>query len=173
MEIFASGDLDEYHIAELLAAGAPIDAFGVGTQLGTSGDAPSLAAVYKLVESAKGPALKLSRGKASVPGRKQVCRFADAEGRLVRDVVSLHDEEVAGARPLLRQVMVDGRRTAPAESLEDLRRRCRESVATLPLRLRMLDEVPEPYEVVLSPRLQAMVRTVAASHSIVPQNDDP
>lgn len=173
VEIFASGDLDEYRIAELVAGGAPIDAFGVGTQLGTSGDAPSLAAVYKLVESASGPALKLSRGKSSVPGRKQVCRFADAEGRPLRDMVSLHDEEVAGARPLLRQVMLDGRRTTPAESLEDLRRRCRESVASLPPRLQVLDEVPEPYEVLLSPRLEAMVRSVAASRGIVPRNDDP
>ena len=76
VRIIASGDLDEHRIAALIAAGAPIDAFGVGTQLGTSADAPALGAVYKLVEDEGGPKLKLATGKQTLPGRKQVWRLA-------------------------------------------------------------------------------------------------
>jgi nicotinate phosphoribosyltransferase len=132
VQILASGDLDEHRIAALLAAGAPIDAFGVGTQLGTSADAPALGAVYKLVEDADGPKMKLASGKVTLPGRKQVWRFAD------RDVVSLHDEEVPGGRPLLVQVMAKGRRTRP-ESLATLRDRCTATLADLPGPLRSLE----------------------------------
>jgi nicotinate phosphoribosyltransferase len=78
VRIVASGDLDEHRIAQLVGDGAPVDAFGVGTQLGTSADAPALGGVYKLVEDEGGPRLKLSPGKATLPGRKQVWRTAVA-----------------------------------------------------------------------------------------------
>jgi nicotinate phosphoribosyltransferase len=132
VRILASGDLDEHRIAALLAGGAPIDAFGVGTQLGTSGDAPTLGAVYKLVEDADGPKMKLAAGKVTLPGRKQVWRV---DGH---DVVSLHDEDVPGGRPLLRQVMAEGRRTA-REPLVRLRDRARATIAALPPPLRALE----------------------------------
>jgi nicotinate phosphoribosyltransferase len=132
VQILASGDLDEHRIEGLLAAGAPIDAFGVGTQLGTSGDAPALGVVYKLVEDASGPRIKLATGKVTLPGRKQVWRAAD------RDVVSLHDEEVPDARPLLRPVMAGGRRLG-AEPLDRIRDRCVAALAALPPALRDLD----------------------------------
>ena len=92
----------------MIAAGAPIDAFGVGTQLGTRPDAPTLGCVYKLVEDVTGPKMKLSAGKVTLPGRKQVHR---ADGH---DVLSLRDEDVPGARPLLEAAMVDGRRVPAA-----------------------------------------------------------
>src|SRR5205823_11754042 len=85
IEIFASGDLGEYRIAALLDAGAPIGGFGVGTQLGTSGDAPSLGGVYKLVEDLSGPKSKTSTGKATLPTVKQVYRL-DEGGAEVRDL---------------------------------------------------------------------------------------
>jgi nicotinate phosphoribosyltransferase len=143
--IVASGDLDEHRIAALAAAGAPIDSFGVGTQLGTSGDAPSLGAVYKLVEDAGGPRVKLAAGKVTLPGRKQVWRCDDV------DVLSLHDEDVPGGRPLLRQVMAGGRRTE-VESLDRIRERAMATIAWLPASLRSLapvagDDVPWPVEV--------------------------
>ncbi len=130
--ILASGDLDEHRIAALLAAGAPVDAFGVGTQLGTSGDAPSLGAVYKLVEDAGGPRMKLAAGKVTLPGRKQVWRRDD------HDVVALAGEDVPGGRPLLVPVMTGGRRTA-AESLDRIRRRAMDTLAWLPPALRSLE----------------------------------
>jgi nicotinate phosphoribosyltransferase len=138
IEILASGDLDERRIADLLAAGAPIDAFGVGTQLGTSGDAPSLGAVYKLVDDALGPKMKLAEGKVTLPGRKQVWRFGD------RDVIGLHDEHVAGGRPLLVRAMAGGRRAEPPEPLTATRERCLAALAGLPPRLRSLEAADGP-----------------------------
>jgi nicotinate phosphoribosyltransferase len=138
VRILASGDLDEHRIAELLAADAPIDAFGVGTQLGTSGDAASLGAVYKLVDDASGPRMKLAEGKVTLPGRKQVWRLPD------RDVLGLHDEHVAGGRPLLVDAMADGRRLEPPEPLAAIRQRCLAALAGLPPELRSLDPVDDP-----------------------------
>jgi nicotinate phosphoribosyltransferase len=140
VQIIASGDLDEYAIAELLAA--PIDVFGVGTQMGVSADAPALSAVYKLAEYDGRPVLKLSTGKASLPGRKQVWRRS-AGGVLAGDVIGLADEAVAdgdmpGGRPMLSQVMVGGRRVGPAGSLSDARERCARGLASLPEELRTL-----------------------------------
>ncbi|HYZ98630.1 MAG TPA: nicotinate phosphoribosyltransferase [Acidimicrobiales bacterium] len=138
VEILASGDLDEHRVAELLRTGAPIDAFGVGTQLGTSGDAPWLGAVYKLVDDAQGPKMKLAEGKVTLPGRKQVWRCA------AHDVLSLHDEEVPGGRPLLVQAMAAGRRTGPPEPLSAARDRCTAALAGLPPQLRDLAPSTEP-----------------------------
>ena len=155
--VLASGDLDEHRIAALLAGGAPIDAFGVGTQLGTSADAPTLGAVYKLVEDADGPKMKLASGKVTRPGRKQVWRLTD------HDVVSLHDEDVPGGRPLLGQVMAGGRRTA-TEDLADVRARAGASLAWLPAPLRSLDPVgaEPPWPVIPSSGLEALAARVHA-----------
>jgi nicotinate phosphoribosyltransferase len=140
VQIIASGDLDEHRIADLLAAGAAVDAFGVGTQLGTSADAPALGAVYKLVEDDGGPKMKLAEGKITLPGRKQVWR------RDGGDVVGLESEVVAG-RPLLVPVMAGGRRLpAGAESLGDVRARCRAALAALPPALRSLARVDAELE---------------------------
>ncbi len=151
-QIFASGDLDEYRIAELVAKGSPVDAFGVGTQLGTSADAPALGGVYKLVEDTHGPKVKLSTGKATLPGRKQVYRFAK-EGLLTHDVMALQDEPQEGGRPLMGKVMAGGRRVGPREPLDALRDRCARTIASLPERLRLLHGPVEPYRVERSARL--------------------
>jgi nicotinate phosphoribosyltransferase len=158
VRIFASGDLDEYRIADLTSAGAPVDAFGVGTQLGTSGDAPHVSVVYKLVEDASGPKVKLSTNKVTLPGRKQVLRITADGGELLADVLALEGEGVADGRPVLRPVMRDGRRLEPPEPLGVLRDRCRASVAALPERLRALAPDPPPYDVRTSPELDALVR---------------
>jgi nicotinate phosphoribosyltransferase len=155
--ILASGDLDEYRIAELVAAGEPIDAFGVGTRLGTSDDAPSLGAVYKLVEDSDGPKMKLSEGKVTLPGRKQVFRFAD------HDLIALMGEGVPGGRPLLEPVMANGRRLGPAPPLAGAARRCRDGVDSLPPDLRQLDPVP-PFPVETSARLEALMEQLASEH---------
>jgi nicotinate phosphoribosyltransferase len=156
VKIFASGDLDEYRIQQLVSAGAPVDAFGVGTQLGTSGDAPHVAVVYKLVEDADGPKVKLSTDKVTLPGRKQVFRREDGSAA-PSDVLALLDEPVANARPVLQPVMRDGKRVGHREALSALRDRCRASVASLPARLRALEPEGPPYEVRISPGLDALV----------------
>src|SRR5438270_623442 len=116
-QIFASGGLDEYAIADLVAEGAPIDSYGVGTNMGVSADAPTLESVYKLVEYDGRPVMKLSTGKASTPGPKQVFRGAEA------DVIGLRDETPpADADALLVPVMERGRRIH-RESIIEARQR--------------------------------------------------
>jgi nicotinate phosphoribosyltransferase len=138
VRIFASGGLDELAVERLVASGAPIDAFGVGTQLSVSADAPFLDSVYKLVRYGDRPVMKLSAGKATLPGAKQVYRGGDG------DVVALADEPPPdGARPLLEPVMRDGGRTRRAPTLEEARRRFEADLESLPEAARSL-RAPTP-----------------------------
>ncbi|HSQ19171.1 MAG TPA: nicotinate phosphoribosyltransferase, partial [Blastocatellia bacterium] len=120
-KIFASGDLNEYRIADLLSRGAPIDSFGVGTELATSYDAPALSGVYKLASLEKNGLvsmrMKLSRDKATYPGAKQVWRFTDENGKYERDLITLAEEPepstysntpIGFCQPLLAPVMEQG-----------------------------------------------------------------
>jgi nicotinate phosphoribosyltransferase len=159
MQIFLSGDLDEYRIKSLLEEGAPVDAFGVGTQMGTSADSPALGGVYKLVEDERGPKIKLSTGKATLPGRKQVFRFQSE--MFDYDVIGLEDEDVPGSRPLLEKVMEGGRRFTEPEPLEVLQERCRSSLGLLPPRLKDLEPARRPYQVQRSSRLDELVREMS------------
>ena len=127
VRIFASGGLDEYEIDELLSAGAPIDAFGVGTRMGVSADAPSLDSAYKLVEYDGRPMLKLSKAKVTEPGRKQV--FRGTKG----DVIGLRDEPLPDDHePLLVPVMSHGRRTGPPRTLATARTLFRADLERIP-----------------------------------------
>ena len=157
-QIILSGDLDEYRVKEMLDAGVPVDAFGVGTQMGTSADSPFLGGVYKLVAEAEVPKVKLSAGKVTLPGVKQVHRVT-VDGIFDHDVISIYDERIPGARRLLERVMQSGRRVAPPEPIEDVKRRCATALAQLPPSLRTL-EPAERYPVALSDRLQEMSRAV-------------
>ena len=147
-QIFASGGLDEHEVDELVRAGAPVDAFGVGTQMGVSADAPYVDSVYKLTEYDGRPVLKLSEKKATSPGRKQVWRTRDG------DLLALRDEEgPPGATPLLEPVMRDGRRVVAAPTLEASRERFRDDLALVPARARRLSH-PEHVQV---PRSDALL----------------
>lgn len=157
-QIILSGDLDEYRVKEILDAGVPVDVFGVGTQMGTSADSPFLGGVYKLVAEAGAPKVKLSAGKVTLPGVKQVHRLSEGT-TISEDVIALEDEEVAGGRPLLEPVMAGGRRTRPDESLGEVRERCARAIAQLPESLRSL-EGGEAYPVSASQRLEALAREV-------------
>lgn len=134
--IVVSGDMDEFRIEELLRTGAPVDAFGVGTQLGTSGDAPTLGCVYKLVADTGGPKMKLSQDKVTLPGCKQIHRFTE-DGLYSHDVIALEDEE-PGGEPVMVRVMEGGRATGPPDELDTIRKRCRASLERLPEPLRAL-----------------------------------
>ena len=157
IRIFASSDLDEYRIAELLAQGAPIDAFGVGTRLGTSADAPSLGGVYKLVVGPHGPVMKRSAGKVSLPGIKQVYR-EERGGESIADTVALAGEAGVPGRPLLTQVMASGERLSPPEPLAALRERRAAAVAHLPEAAKAFDARADAYPVRLSGGLTNLVR---------------
>lgn len=143
IRIVASGDLDEHRIAALVAQGAPLDTFGVGTRVSTSADAPFLDCAYKLAEYAGKGRRKRSPGKESWPGRKQVYRRHGAGGRILDDTLGLDGEAVQG-RPLLEPVMRDGKRLAPSPTLQDARRRLQDGLATLAPPLRGLAPAAGP-----------------------------
>jgi len=153
--IFASGNLDEYRVRELLGAGAPIDGFGIGSSLVTASDAPFLDAVYKLQEYAGKPRRKRSSGKATWPGRKRVYRHYRDDGLLDHDVVTLEDDHQPG-NPLLQLVMRDGRRVNASPGIETLRAYAKAQLATLPQHLRELHSSTEPYRVEIAPALQGL-----------------
>jgi nicotinate phosphoribosyltransferase len=152
-KIMASGDLDEYKIRDLVSSGAPIDAFGVGTQLATSADAPAMGAIYKLVELSIGGikrfTAKYSSDKISVPGAKQVFRGE------TRDVIARCGECGSG-EALLRPVILGGKLVEPLPALEEARTRAARSVASLAPALREL-EVTEPWPVIYSRELRELI----------------
>ena len=161
VRIFASGGLDELAIADLVARGAPIDGFGVGTGMGVSSDAPSLDIVYKLVEYAGKGRLKKSPGKPILPGAKQVFRN-ESDGAAQSDVIARADEPQNG-RPLLEEVLHAGERLAAGHvTLETSRARARDEIAKLPARIRSLNPAEPPYTVTVSRRLDDYARTVAS-----------
>jgi nicotinate phosphoribosyltransferase len=170
--VFASGNLDEYRLRELLAAGAPINGFGVGTSLVTSADAPSLDAVYKLQEYAGRPRRKRSAAKATWPGRKQVYRLSDASGRFHHDVVTVEGDRQDG-EALLIPVMRGGKRLGKPEPLPETRARAAAQLERLPARLTALETAPDPYRVDIAPALRKLAdevdRATAEPAESVPQ----
>ena len=165
--IFASGNIDEYRIRDLLAAGSPIDGFGVGTSLVTSSDAPYLDAVYKLQEYAGTARRKRSTGKATWPGRKQVFRHYDRADRFEHDVITVEGDERPG-EPLLVPVMRNGRRLHASESLAAVRERAAAQLAKLPERLRALEPAASPYRVEIAPALRKLAAQVDRAADEVP-----
>jgi nicotinate phosphoribosyltransferase len=163
VQIFASGDLDEYKIEKLLSAGAAIDAFGVGTALGTPGDAPHLNLIYKLVEVERDGrvhgAAKFSHSKVTYPGRKQVFRHSNKAGEFQGDKIALETEPANGGTPLLIQYMREGRRLAPKPSVESLRANCVANLAHLPRRYMQLHRKAN-YPVHYSKQLDKMLEKV-------------
>ncbi|MDW8322703.1 MAG: nicotinate phosphoribosyltransferase [Burkholderiales bacterium] len=160
IRIFASGNLDEYAVARLLSERAPIDGFGVGTRMNVSADQPHLDCAYKLMEYAGRPRRKRSEGKATWPGRKQVYRRYDVNGRMRGDVLTVQDDAHEG-EALLQPVMRDGRRLAPAPPLAELRQRTLAALEALPTHLRTLDPAP-PYAVEIAPALRRLAAEVDA-----------
>ena len=142
VKIMVSGDLDEDRIALLVDSGAPVDGFGVGTELITSRDAPSLAMVYKLVEMEGQGRYKLSPGKKTYPMAKQIFRRHDPSGLFAGDHVTRSDETAEG-EALLVPIVRGGRLVRPLPSLDEIRARCRDQLAALPPRLLRLDAQPD------------------------------
>ena len=160
VRIVASGGLDEYELERLIQGGAPIDMFGVGTRVGVSGDAPYCDMVYKMVCYDGRPVMKLSTGKSSLPGGKQVFRQHDAEGKMAGDVIALDHEEMDSAEPLLAMAMSDGRRVVPASPIEAARQRVAHGLAALPGEYRKIT-TPASFPVSTSAgvqRLEAEIR---------------
>lgn len=149
--IFASGDLDEWEIAKLKAAGAQIDGFGLGTRLVTG---TPVSGVYKLVEIDDIPVMKESTGKVSYPGRKQIFRSFTG-GQVKKDRLGLITESSVSEKPLLHLMVKQGQRVQRGETSAEIRERTAASVASLPLEVRSLDNAI-PLQVDLSPMLREL-----------------
>ena len=121
VKIIGSGGLDEFDLADFTVADVPYDSYGVGTKMGVSADAPWFDIAYKLVEYHERPVLKLSTGKVSWPGKKQVFRMRDERGQLQKDVIALREENIPGADPLLQKVMASGEVAVRCPTLEEIR----------------------------------------------------
>lgn len=166
-KIFASSDLDEYRIEELIREGAPIDGFGVGTRLVTGanynpitreGGPSALQGVYKLVEriGTDGhpiPKTKLSTDKVLLPYRKQVYRHYDKEDQFYRDTIAKWEEPISDAEPILQPIIKKGRIVHDFPSIEDNRLHCRNQLESLPKPYRLLSD-PQIYPVKLSATLE-------------------
>jgi nicotinate phosphoribosyltransferase len=129
--------------------------------MGTSADKPYVDVIYKLCEtmSEKGsfsPIMKLSEGKVTLPGRKQVFRFKDKNGNFAKDEIALADEKVKG-EPLLVKVMENGEITYDLPSLDEIRATASENLSKLPEKYKKLTNAPT-YPVVLSQDLENLIR---------------
>jgi nicotinate phosphoribosyltransferase len=151
VKIYASSGFDEFEIDELLNKGAAIDAFGVGTKVGVSADAPYLDIVYKLVEFDGRNVRKLSPGKVTLAGDKQIFREMK-DGKMAGDVIGLRKEIMAGRRPLLIQVMHNGKCLVEKLSLEDIQSNFKENFDALPEQYKSIYEIKR-FPVRLSDRL--------------------
>lgn len=170
VQIFASGDLDEFEIDRLIAQKAPIEGFGIGTRLATGanfnpltgeGGVSALPGVYKHVERVDGhrviPTMKFSDelGKSTLPGRKQVYRFHDAQGRYERDVIRLWDEPSQGGKALLTPIVRQGKLVYRFPSVKELQAKATVELSRLPEPHRKLTH-GEAFPVILSPRLEKL-----------------
>jgi nicotinate phosphoribosyltransferase len=164
VKIIGSGGLDEYDLAALAAAEAPFDSYGVGTRMGTSADAPWMDMAYKLVEYNRAPVLKLSTGKASSPGRKQIFRTCNGTGDFAQDTVGLRGETIGGER-LLQHAMCNGRRTGRIPSLSDSRKLFTADFAALPEKFKSLRNPPH-YHVDSSEKLRELREQTTAQYAI-------
>ncbi|MBN1188619.1 MAG: nicotinate phosphoribosyltransferase [Dehalococcoidales bacterium] len=154
IQIVGSGGLDEFDLDELYGQDAPYDAYGVGTRMGVSADAPWTDMAYKLVFYGNRPVIKLSVGKQSLPGAKQVFRFWE-DGEMHHDVIALEEENLPGGLPLLETVMDRGRITIPSVSLKKVRERFLEEFETLAEQYKAIRN-PDIYPVSFSPGLLAL-----------------
>ncbi|HIJ55443.1 MAG TPA: nicotinate phosphoribosyltransferase, partial [Deltaproteobacteria bacterium] len=155
VKIFASSGFDEYKIDAALSQGAEIDAFGVGTKVGVAADAPHMDIVYKLVQFDNRPVRKLSPGKMTLAGKKQVFRDTDPQGRYVKDIIGLRDDRINNSRPLLEKFFENGIRTQSTPSLESIRNRFKENFSLLGEKYKEINK-RHVYPVELSPRLEQL-----------------
>lgn len=160
--IFASGAFDEDGIRRTLRRGGDIDAFGVGTKMGVSADAPYLDTAYKMVECGQRPSLKLSPGKATWAGKKQVFRLAAQTGRLKKDVIGLRDDRLPG-ESLLQKVMSRGKITVKLPSLPEIRKRFLDEFSRLDEKYKGIDGSGPHFPVSFSPRLRRLQAKTARS----------
>jgi len=164
VNIVVSNDLNEYKVEELVKGGAPIATYGIGTEMITAKPVAAIPGVYKLVEDESGARIKLSEGKRTLPGKKQVHRQLDSEGKYLNDIIALDDEAVEGT-PLLELAVKDGARVRARPSLNETRSYCTGEVGKLPDYLKQV-RVDRQYDVKVSSRLNEMVERLTKEYGV-------
>jgi nicotinate phosphoribosyltransferase len=164
VKIFASGNLDEFKIKQILDKGGCVDSFGVGTNMGTSIDAPSLDVIYKISEvtDEQGnflPTMKLSKGKVTFPGRKQVFRMRNRRGMFIKDILGLENESIKGI-PLLKKIIHKGKLVYRPPTLESIRRQVKNNLFRFPKQLKEIN-TRYSYPVFISPQLNRLRQGLA------------
>ncbi len=159
VKIFASSGFDEHKISDVLSSGAAIDAFGVGTKMGVSADAPYVDIVYKMVRFGNRNVRKLSPGKTTLAGEKQVFRKKASDGGYLEDIIGLRDDAFADTEPLLETIMEKGCQRQSSPALSDLRDRFTRNFSLLDDRYKTLGQTCT-YPVATSPRLKALQETI-------------
>jgi len=157
--ILASGGINEDVLKTMMAAKAPIDGFGIGVNLDASIDAPSLDCAYKLQEYAGKPRRKLSEGKVTWPGRKQIWRAYGSDDRMRGDILTLENDSAPG-EPLIAPVMRAGKRVGPASTLAQIRERSARELGRLPEPMRRLETAD--YPVLISEKLKALAAQIGS-----------
>jgi len=162
--IVVSGDLNENKIRKLVEAGAPIDSFGVGTQLATSEDAPSLGGIYKLVEQEIDGKTryraKFSVNKATYPGKKQVFRLLDGSGKFIKDIIGLENDQISEKHiELLKPIIKKGKLIYHSPSMEEIRNFFQDNFKSLDRKFTSFDR-PQTYPVTYSPNLTALFNSL-------------
>ena len=137
--IIASGGINEYKIKQLLDAGAPIDGWGVGTELVVSADLPYLDCAYKLVEYDGKPVMKFSKHKKTFPYKKQIYRFYK-DGLFHKDLIAKFDEKIEGGEPILKQYIKDGKLIREIPSLTEIREKAINNLNKLPEELKDIEK---------------------------------
>lgn len=166
VKIILSSDLNEFKIADLIRQGTPVDSFGVGTQVVTSFDAPTLQGVYKMVAIDKKGRIayraKFSSRKVTLPGRKQIWRFFDSNGKMLHDLLALHQEDFTqSAEPLLRNLVKNGKQTSPFPSLPEIREQLKRDLQSLPVEMHDLQKSC-PYSIRFSEELNELFTMIKA-----------
>jgi nicotinate phosphoribosyltransferase len=163
VKIGVSSDLNEYKIEEYSREGAPIDFYGVGTEMITAKPVSALSGVYKLVEDNYGPRIKLSDSKRTHPGKKQLCRVTSEDGEYIHDVLQLDDEPDLGT-PLLQPAVVEGKRVRKVRALQEIREYSIGCIAKLPSECRKIVGA-KPYQLIVSERLRSLTEELTKLYS--------
>jgi len=159
VKIFASSGFDEFKIAKVLSEDAKIDAFGVGTKVGVSADAPYVDIVYKLVHFKNRAVRKVSPGKITLAGEKQVFRKSNPNGCYLEDVIGVRDEKVSDGAPLLEKVMENGKLLRSNPSLQDIRDRFSKNFSLLDEKYKSIHDKVD-YPVKLSKMLKDLQKSI-------------
>ncbi|MFX1504071.1 MAG: nicotinate phosphoribosyltransferase, partial [Promethearchaeota archaeon] len=158
--IVASSDLNEYKIKEIIDKKAPIDAFGVGTELATSSDDPTISGVYKIIEYNNIPKIKISEEKITYPGKKQVYRIYDTKGLFKEDILSLENEPIpSNAEPLLIPVIKNGKLLSKMPNINEIQKFYLDNIKKLPDFYKKLEKIEVP-KVKISKKLQLLTNTL-------------